>query len=357
MSSSHIRLNAVRAVQFDEFQGPIYLTERDLPVLRPHGVIIKVMATGLCRSDWHGWQGHDSDIQTFPHVPGHEFAGIVDQVGQNVSQFQVGDRVTVPFVCGCGECPDCLSGNAQVCMFQWQPGFNGPGSFAEYAAIPQADFNVVKIPDSMSFDTAAGLGCRFATAYRGIVHVAKVQPDETVAVFGCGGVGLAAIMIAKSRGARVVAVDKSNAALDRARLAGADLRLDAQFDEVLKDIKKFGHYGVDVTVDALGSIDTASLAIESLKRLGRHVQIGLLPPAVTQGQASIPMHLVIGRELSVHGSHGMSAAAYPEMLEDIAAGRLRPETLIERVISLEQAPDALATLADNPQPGVTIIRP
>ena len=347
----------MRAVQFDQFQGPIYLTERDLPVLRPHGVVIKVMATGLCRSDWHGWQGHDSDIVSFPHVPGHEFAGTIHQVGHDVKGLREGDRVTVPFVCGCGECPDCLSGNAQVCMFQWQPGFNGPGSFAEYVSIPHADFNVVKLPDAINFDTAASLGCRFATAYRGVVHVAKVQPTDTVAVFGCGGVGLAAIMIAKSRGARVVAVDKSNSALDRARMAGADLRLDAQFDEVVKEIRKFGSYGVDVTIDALGSIATATAAIESLKRLGRHVQIGLLPPAITAGQAAIPMHLVIARELSVHGSHGMSAAAYPEMLDDISAGRLRPETLIERVISLADAPDALMTLVDNPQPGVTVIRP
>lgn len=347
----------MRAVQFDEFGGQLYVAERSMPVLRPHGVIIKVEATGLCRSDWHGWAGHDDDIQTFPHVPGHEFAGTIAQVGANVTKFSIGDRVTVPFVCGCGECVDCLAGNAQVCMFQWQPGFSGAGSFAEYVTIPQADFNVVAIPDTISFDTAAGLGCRFATSYRGIVQVAKVQPDETVAIFGCGGVGLAAIMIAKSRGARVIAIDKSNEALDRARLAGADERVDAQYDEVVKVVRKFGDNGVNVTVDALGSIETSRSAIESLKRLGRHVQIGLLPPAVIGDHATIPMHRVIGHELAVLGSHGMSAATYPDMLADIAAGRLRPDLLIERVITLDEVPAELAAMSSASVPGVTIIHP
>ncbi len=347
----------MRAVQFDEFVGQLYVAERPMPVLRPHGAIIKVEATGLCRSDWHGWMGHDDDIQTFPHVPGHELAGTIAQVGANVTKFSVGDRVTVPFVCGCGDCVDCLAGNAQVCMFQWQPGFSGAGSFAEYVTIPQADFNVVAIPDSISFDTAAGLGCRFATSYRGIVQVAKVQPDETVAIFGCGGVGLAAIMIAKSRGAQVVAIDKSHEALDRARLAGADVRVDAVYDEVVKVVRKFGDNGVNVTVDALGSIETSRTAIETLKRLGRHVQIGLLPPSVVGDHATIPMHRVIGHELTVLGSHGMSAATYPDMLSDIANGLLRPELLIERVISLDDVPAELAAMSTTSVPGITIIHP
>lgn len=347
----------MRAVQFDAFNADLYVADRPIPQIRPHGILIKVHATGLCRSDWHGWVGHDDDIQNFPHVPGHEFAGTIAEVGANVSKFKVGDRVTVPFVCGCGECTDCANGNAQVCMFQWQPGFSGQGSFAEYVAIPQADFNAVHIPDQMSFDTAAGLGCRFATAFRGLVQVAQVSHGETVAIFGCGGVGLAAIMIAKSRGARVVAVDKSNSALDRATLAGAEKRLDAQYDEVVKEIRKFGGNGVDITVDALGSKETSKLAVESLRRLGRHVQIGLLPPAVINDQATIPMHLVIGRELQILGSHGMSAATYPEMLDDIITGRLRPDLLVERVISLDEAPAALMAMNNGSTPGVTIIRP
>ena len=101
----------MRAAQFDAFSSPLYVGERDTPVARPHGVVIKVEATGLCRSDWHGWQGHDSDITELPHVPGHEFAGVISEVGADVKDWKVGDRVTVPFVCGCGDCIDCKAGN------------------------------------------------------------------------------------------------------------------------------------------------------------------------------------------------------------------------------------------------------
>lgn len=345
----------MRAVAFDAFGEHLYIKQVDVPVARPHGVVIKVAATGLCRSDWHGWQGHDSDITELPHIPGHEFAGTIHEVGANVTNWKIGDRVTVPFVCGCGECVDCLAGNAQVCKFQWQPGFNGPGSYAEYVRIPHADFNLVSIPENISFETAASLGCRFATSYRGIVQVAKVQPGEWVAVFGCGGVGLAAVMIAKSRGARVIGVDTSHAARDRAKLAGAELVLDSVHDDVVAVTRKLTEVGVDVTVDALGSIKTAKLAVESLRRLGRHVQIGLLPPAQIGDHASIPMHLVIGRELQIFGSHGMSAATYPDMLADISSGLLRPDSLIERSISLEEVPEAMQNLGSHP--GITIIKP
>jgi alcohol dehydrogenase len=345
----------MRAVAFDAFGEHLYIKQVELPVARPHGVVIKVAATGLCRSDWHGWQGHDSDITELPHIPGHEFAGTIHEVGANVTNWKIGDRVTVPFVCGCGECVDCLAGNAQVCKFQWQPGFNGPGSYAEYVRISHADFNLVSIPENISFETAASLGCRFATSYRGIVQVAKVQPGEWVAVFGCGGVGLAAVMIAKSRGARVIGVDTSHAARDRAKLAGAEIVLDSVHDDVVAVTRKLTEVGVDVTVDALGSIKTAKLAVESLRRLGRHVQIGLLPPAQIGDHASIPMHLVIGRELQIFGSHGMSAATYPDMLADISSGLLRPDSLIERSISLEEVPDAMQNLGSHP--GITIIKP
>lgn len=347
----------MRAVQFDTFGASLYIAEREMPVARPHGVVIKVEATGLCRSDWHGWQGHDSDITELPHVPGHEFAGVIHEVGADVKNWKVGDRVTVPFVCGCGECVDCLAGNAQVCLFQWQPGFNGPGSFAEFVRIPQADFNVVALPDAMTFETAAALGCRFATSYRAVIQVGKVQAGETVAVFGCGGVGLAAIMIAKSRGATVIGIDTSNPARDRARLAGADYVLDSDHDDVVKDIKKLVPAGADLTVDALGSIQTSRLAVESLRRLGRHVQVGLLPPAQIGDHATVPMHVVIGRELTIMGSHGMAAASYPEMFDDITSGRLRPDTLVERMIGLEDVPDALDQLGKKPLPGITIIKP
>jgi len=347
----------MKSVQFDSFGEPLYVADQAMPVPPQGGVVIQVKAAGLCRSDWHAWQGHDPDITVFPHIPGHEFAGIVHAVGEGVATLKVGDRVVFPFVCGCGECTWCESGNAQVCPDQWQPGFSGPGTYAEYVAIPRADFNAIVLPDAVSFDVAASLGCRFATSYRAIKHVAEVQPGETVAVFGCGGIGLAAIMIAAASGAIVVAVDVNVEALALASQVGASHVFNAAEGDVATAIREVFPGGVDVSVDALGSIPTAKSAVESLRVQGRHVQIGLLLPAKIGDKATVPMHVVIAKELQVLGSHGMAAAAYPEMLADIAAGVIDPGQFITHRIPLDTVPDALAQMSTGTEPGVTIIQP
>ncbi len=347
----------MRAVRFDAFGDTPYLARVPMPEPPDNGVVIRVEATGLCRSDWHGWQGHDPDIAVLPHTPGHEFAGVVHAAGEGVQRVRVGDRVVVPFVCGCGTCSWCQSGNAQVCPDQWQPGFSGPGSFAELVAIPHADFNVVRLPAGISYEVAASLGCRFATSYRAIVDVGAVQPGESVAVFGCGGVGLAAIMVAASRGARVIGVDVNHEALALARGSGADFTVDANVDDPAQAVLAVVPTGVDVSVDAIGSAATASAAVRSLRRQGRHVQIGLLPPATIGDHATVPMHTVIAREISVMGSHGMAADAYPRMLADIASGALDPGRFITRTITLDDTPAALVAMNEGTRPGVTIILP
>jgi len=255
----------MRTVRFDAFGGMPYVAEVPMPAAAAGGAVIRVEAAGLCRSDWHGWQGHDPDIPSLPHIPGHEFAGVVHAVGDGVRRVRVGDRVVVPFICGCGECAWCVSGSAQVCPNQWQPGFHGPGCYGEFAAIPWADFNLVALPGGLPFEVAASLGCRFATAYRGIVDVAGVRAGEWVAVFGCGGVGLAAVMIARSRGARVIGIDVNGRALALATQAGAESTVDASTGDPVEMIRAVVPHGVDVAVDALGSAGTAGGATRSLR--------------------------------------------------------------------------------------------
>ncbi len=341
----------MKAIYFSEFKGP--LTVKDIPMPQPTdgGVVIKVEATGLCRSDWHAWMGHDSDI-VLPHVPGHELAGVISDIGSAVTKFKVGDRVTVPFVCGCGTCQFCLRGDAQVCPTQTQPGFTGFGSFAEYVAINNADFNLVTIPAEVSFATAAALGCRFATSYRGLIKRANVQSGESVAIFGCGGVGLSAIMIAKSQGAKVYAIDINDAALEIARSLGAETINSKTIDPVAF-LQNVG--GVHVAVDALGSQQTASASVLSLARRGRHLQLGLLLNAT--GLTEMPMARVIAWELDLLGSHGMAARDYPEMLALVASGALKPETLITREVDLTDGAKALAQLDSQPFGGITVIKP
>ncbi|WP_030418196.1 zinc-dependent alcohol dehydrogenase family protein [Streptomyces sp. SCSIO 75703] len=345
----------MRAVVFERFGEPAGVREVPDPAPAPHGVVVRVGATGLCRSDWHGWQGHDPDI-VLPHVPGHELAGTVEAVGDRVTGWRPGDRVTVPFVCACGSCPACAAGDGQVCERQTQPGFTHWGSFAEYVALDHADVNLVALPDGMSYATAASLGCRFATAFRAVVQRGAVRAGEWVAVHGCGGVGLSAVMIAAASGARVVAVDVSPRALEMARSLGAaecvDARVAADTAAAVRDLTGGGAH---LSLDALGSPATCAASVNGLRRRGRHVQVGLLPSA--DGTTPVPVARAVALELDLLGSHGMAAHAYPPMLDLVVSGLLRPDLLVTSAITLEEAPAALAALDSAPGPGVTVITP
>jgi alcohol dehydrogenase len=337
----------MRAVVYDAFGALPTMADVPDPSPDARGVVVRVEASGLCRSDWHGWMGHDPHVGRFPHVPGHELAGVIEAVGSEVRHWRVGDRVTAPFVCACGHCAQCAIGNHQICDHQTQPGFTHWGSFAERIALENADVNLVAIPESVEVETAALMGCRFATAYRALLHVGRLTAGEWVAVHGCGGVGLSAIMIAVAAGARVIAVDVSEAALRLARSAGAEVAVTAG-----TDVRECTEGGTHVGLDAIGDKEACVASIAGLRKRGRHVQIGLMPDGV-----HIPMELVIARELRLLGSHGMAAHAYPEMLSLIAAGRLRPGSIVTSRIDLEQAPAALAAMGEMPRAGVTIIRP
>jgi len=344
----------MKAIVYEAFEGPLTLQDLPDPAPSERGAVIQVMATGLCLSDWHGWMGHDPDITSLPHVPGHELAGVIAAVGKRVEGWQVGDRVTVPFICACGTCPQCLSGNHQVCERQSQPGFTHWGSFAEYVAIEHASLNLVCLPEEIDFVTAASLGCRFATAFRAVVDRGEVSAGGWVAIHGCGGVGLSAVMIAAAVGAKVIAIDITEEKLALARSVGAVATVNASKTEdvVAAVIEKTGG-GAHVSLDALGSPVTCFNSIANLRRRGKHVQIGLM--AGEHRHAAIPMDRVIAMELEVLGSHGMQAYRYSELLAMIRQGILRPERLIGDRISLAEAPDVFVTMDKFSRTGVTVI--
>jgi len=349
----------VRAVYYEAFGSPPAVRELPDPTPPPGGAVISVSVSGLCRSDWHGWRGHDPDIVA-PHVPGHEFVGVVHAVGDGVTGWRPGDRVTVPFVCACGRCASCLAGDQQVCERQSQPGFTRWGSFAELVAVEHADVNLVRLPESIGDAAAASLGCRFGTAFRAVVHQGRVAAGEWVAVHGCGGVGLSAVMIAAAAGARVVAVDISERALELAAGAGAVATLDASSisggpADVAAAIREVTGGGAHLSLDALGSSVTCVTSVECLRRRGRHVQVGLLPPVT--GRPALPMDRVIAYELELRGSHGMPAHAYPEMLALIEAGTLRPDLLVTDTLTLAEAPAALMSMVRAPVNGIRLIYP
>lgn len=340
------------AAVFEQFQQAPEVRRVADPTPHPDAVIVAVKACGICRSDWHGWMGHDSDVR-LPHVPGHELAGCIAETGSAVRHWKVGQRVTVPFCCGCGSCPQCAAGQQHICDNYSQPGFTQWGAFAEYVEIRHADVNLVSLPDSITFATAASLGCRFATSFRAVVDQGRTSAGDWVVVHGCGGVGLSAIMIASAVGARVIGVDVRDDRLQQARLCGATVVINAAETDVVAAVHSLTCGGAHVSLDALGSHTTCRNSVCSLRKRGRHVQVGLMlgPDA----DPPVPMGLVIGRELELLGSHGMQAFRYERMLRMIASGQLHPELLISDEVTLQQAATLLPGFDEFPGTGVTVL--
>jgi alcohol dehydrogenase len=342
----------LRAAVFHEYGGALAIEELPDPAPPADGVVVEVGATGICRSDWHAWMGHDPDVAP-PHVPGHELAGTVVAAGPDVSGEWIGARVTVPFCLGCGRCGPCLAGETQICDDDYQPGFTGPGSFARYVALPRADLNLVLLPEGLGFVDAAALGCRFMTAFAAVTVHGRPREGDWVAVHGCGGVGLSAVMIAAAAGARVAAVDIDAGKLDRARELGAELTLDARSGDPAAAIREATGGGAHVALDALGSAATCAASVGSLRKRGRHVQVGLM--LGDERSVPIPMSRVISHELELAGVHGMAVRHYPALLEAIGAGQLDPARLIGTTVALAQAGEELAAMGGFARQGATVI--
>ncbi len=342
----------MRAIEYSDYGAEPRLVDRPEPECPPDGAVVAVRATGVCRSDWHAWRGHDP--VPLPMVPGHEFAGVVAATGPLVTGFAVGDRVTAPFVNGCGRCEWCRAGQAQVCPDQTQPGFTHPGSFAEQVVVRAADFNLVRLPDRIDFVTAATLGCRLATSYHALTARSRLAAGEWLLVVGCGGVGTSAVLVGAALGARVLAVDPSPAARERALRLGAESVLAEADPDAVRDLTGGGAH---VSIDAVGTTGTAAAAIHGLRRRGRHVQVGLMLDR--HADAPLPWGPVVAHELEVAGSHGMAAADYRGLLDLITSGRLDPRPLVGRVVDLAEAGAALMAL-DAPVPasaGIVVATP
>jgi len=344
----------MRAALLSRYNSPTEITDVPDPTCPRDGAVIAVRACGVCRSDHHAWKGADPDV-VLPHVMGHEFAGEVIEIGTECRAFSVGDRVTAPFILGCGTCPDCRAGEPTICNHQEVIGFTGWGAYAERLAIPRADFNLVRLPEGMDFAVAAGMGCRVTTSFRAVVDRAKLQPGEWLSVHGCGGVGLSAIMIGAALGARVLAVDVNPEALKLARSLGANTTLDASgTQDVGAAVRDLTQGGAHVSLDALGVTETFHNSLKSLRKLGRHVQIGM--PLGRHATPELPLlELVYSRQITLHGTRGIGAARFAALFDMISAGRLAPERLVTKRISLSGLNAALKTMDGYTVAGVTVV--
>lgn len=302
------------------------------PVCDKKGILIKVMANGICRSDWHKWHGHYS--QKYPMILGHEFCGVVEEVGDEVTRFRPGDRVIVPVSGSDGTCEWCKAGHANLCDSYLVPGIAYSGGFAEYVAVPFADWNVEHLPDAINFSEGAALGCRFITAYHALLDIGQVRIGERVAIFGCGGVGLSAVNIARQMGAFVIGVDINPGNLRLAEEMGADHVINSLETDPVAEIKRItGGHGADVSVDSLGNKATCLGALNSLGKRGRLVQIGITQNG-PEGDIPIPINDVVHGEKSINGSLGMPVHEFKHMLDVVASGRLTPGKMLSGEVCL-----------------------
>ncbi|MBI1494178.1 zinc-dependent alcohol dehydrogenase family protein [Halocynthiibacter styelae] len=340
------------AAQITEFNAPLTLGQVADPVCPVDGVVLRVLACGVCRSDWHAWNGSDPDVK-LGQIPGHEYCGEVIETGAQCRDWKVGDRVIAPFILACNRCPSCAAGHQTTCPTQAVPGFTHPGAFAEYIAVPQADGNLARLPDSIDVTLAAALGCRTTTAWHALTDRAALAPGEWVAVFGTGGVGLSALLLAKAIGARVICVDIVPEKLSFAKSLGADHVVNSAEADAPAAIRDLTGGGAHLAIEALGIETTTRAAMQCLRKLGRMVQVGM--PAGKHTEMTLPMDALYSGQLALFGTRGMPGWRYPSLLNMIDAGQVDLSPLVAREITLSQASDEVAAFNGLTPPGVAVI--
>jgi alcohol dehydrogenase len=352
--------SAMRAAVLEDYGEPLSITDVEQPSPAPDGAVVELEACGVCRSDWHGWQGDGYWIGTRPQpgqILGHEPAGRVVEVGEEVEGVSEGDHVTVPFNLGDGSCPECRNGHSNTCENLIPLGFaeEAQGAFAEQVHAPSADHNLVKLPDGVSSVDMAGLGCRFMTSFHALAHRADISAGDWLAVHGCGGIGLSAVHIGNALGANVLAVDLVDEKLEKARSLGADETLNASDAENVPEAVQATIGGpADVSVDALGIADTCRNSVLSLGNRGQHIQIGLTTQE-EEGMVALPTDAMVMQEIEFIGSLGMPPTRYDEIFRMISTGKLDPSGIISETIDLPQVNDKLAAMTDFGTIGIPVI--
>lgn len=340
----------MRAAVIRQYRADLSLETVPDPVCEADGVVVKVLACGICRSDWHGWVGEHAKVKPGA-IPGHEYCGEVVEAGP-LARWKVGERIIAPFILACGECPECRSGQTTTCRAQRVPGFGEPGAYAEYVSVPHAH-NLTRLPEFLTPALAAGLGCRVTTAYHALTGRAGLQAGEWLAIHGTGGIGLSALVIGKALGARIVAVDVVADRLTHALSLGAEHVINAAEGDTAARIREVTGGGVHVSIEALGIEATANASIECLRPLGRHVQVGL--PTGHTATMQINMNAVYMKQLALFGTRGMPAWRYPSLLSLIETGRVDVRPIVARHVGLSQASAELRAFDAPMPPGVAVI--
>ncbi|MEL6288417.1 MAG: alcohol dehydrogenase catalytic domain-containing protein [Pseudomonadota bacterium] len=347
----------MQAAVLEAFGGAVTVQDVAEPDCPRDGVLIEVRACGICRSDHHAWKGVDPDV-VLPHVMGHELAGVIVETGPDCHAWRAGARVTAPFILGCGTCGDCREGRATACDHQDVIGFTQWGAFAERVAVPHADFNLVALPDDLSFVAAAGMGCRVTTAWRALTDRADLKPGEWLAIHGAGGFGLSAIRLGVALGAQVVAVDVNPEALALAKAAGANATVNAADlvgrGDVGEAVRAATDGGAHVSIDGLGITATFENSLRSLRKLGRHVQVGM--PVGPHATVPLPLlDLVYARQLTLHGMRGLAANRFANLMGLVAGGRFDPGALVTGTCGMADVGGVLGEMDAGTLTGIVVM--
>ena len=342
----------MKAVVFEQHGGPEVLQYREDvpdPTPGPFEVRVRVRAASVNHLDIWTRKGLPYKI-AMPHILGNDAAGVIDQVGSNVTHLNVGDEVVIAPGAGCNHCRACLDGDDMLCLSYDLFGLRKQGAYAELLVAPAR--NAFAKPSSLSFEEAASMPLVFLTAWHMLVGRAALKPGETVLVLAAGsGVGIAAIQIAKMLGATVIATASTDAKLEKARALGADETINySSQDFALETRRLTGKRGVDVVIEHTGQ-DTWEKSVASLARGGRLVTCG----ASSGFDGKTDLRALFGKSISLHGSYMGRLAEFDEVLKHIRAGRLKP--VLDRVLPLRDARAAHEALEQRAQFGKIVLVP
>jgi 6-hydroxycyclohex-1-ene-1-carbonyl-CoA dehydrogenase len=328
----------MKAAVFYGPKQPLKIEEYPEPQIGPDDILVKVTACGLCHTDLHYI---DHGVPTFkkpPLILGHEASGTVAEIGANVKNMKIGDRILLPAVLTCGTCEFCRIGRENICQNMVMFGNHIDGAYAEYVRAPAKDAFI--LPPEIPLEEGCIIADATSTPYHAVKNRAQVKPGDTVAVFGCGGVGVNLVQLSAAVGATVIAVDIVDQKLQWAKKLGAVYTLNAkQSPDIVKDIRKMTKGGVDIAFEAIGNPQTITSAFNSLKKGGRLCVVGY-----TDKDMVISAAKTMFFEMEIIGSLGCRPVDYPRLIEMVRIGKVQVTPLVTHKFKLDKINEALEVL-------------
>ena len=331
----------MKAVVFHGSDVGLKVEDIPVPSVGPDQILVKVAACGVCHTDLHYIEHGVPTFKKPPIVLGHEASGIIEQIGKAVTNVAVGDRVVIPAVLTCGKCSLCRMGRENICADMQMLGNHFNGAYAEYVAVPAKD--VVALPDSIPLEAASIIADAVSTPYHAVKNRARVQPGDSVVIFGCGGVGINAVQLAAAAGGYVIAVDISERKLEWAKEFGASETINpSSVERVSKEVKKRTGGGTDIAIEIIGNPRTIEEAFECVRIGGRLWVVGY-----TQEKISLVAGKIMFKEIEIVGSLGCRPLDYVPLIRLVAQGKVNVERVVTHRFKLEDIEKAFEAMKEG----------